>query len=67
MIAEQAGVRIALLADTFHEVNGAARTCREWEAHARRHQLPFLCVRWGRQPGPQQERSVRTLELARTR
>lgn len=24
--------RVALFADTFHEVNGAARTCREWDA-----------------------------------
>jgi len=40
--------RVALFADTFYEVNGAARTCREWDAFARRRQLPFLCVRWGR-------------------
>jgi glycosyltransferase involved in cell wall biosynthesis len=67
MIAEQALTRIALLADTFHEVNGAARTCREWEAFARRHEVPFLCVRWGSQPGLRYERSVQTLELARSR
>jgi len=65
MIAEQAAARIALLADTFHEVNGAARTCREWEAWSGRNQLPFLCVRWGEQPGVRQEGSVRTLELLR--
>jgi hypothetical protein len=28
--------RIALLADTDREVNGAARTCREWLGYARR-------------------------------
>jgi glycosyltransferase involved in cell wall biosynthesis len=67
MIAEQAAARIALLADTFHEVNGAARTCREWEAWSRRTHLPFLCVRWGPQPGVREEGSVRTLELRRSR
>ncbi len=40
--------RVALFADTFHEVNGAARTCREWDAFARRRGLPFLCIRWGK-------------------
>jgi glycosyltransferase involved in cell wall biosynthesis len=67
MTAEQAAPRVALLADTFHEVNGAARTCREWEAFARRFQFPFFCVRWGSQPGLCHEGSVRTLELARSR
>jgi glycosyltransferase involved in cell wall biosynthesis len=65
--AEQPAPRIALLADTFHEVNGAARTCREWDAFARRGQLPFLCVRWGPQPGCRDEGTVRTLELTRSR
>jgi phosphatidylinositol alpha 1,6-mannosyltransferase len=40
--------RVALFADTFHEVNGAARTCREWDAFVRRRHLPFLCLRWGK-------------------
>lgn len=67
MIAAQTAPRIALLADTFHEINGAARACREWEAFARRHGLPFLCVRWGEQPARSDEGSVRTLELVRSR
>jgi glycosyltransferase involved in cell wall biosynthesis len=67
MMALEAAPRIALLADTFHEVNGAARTCREWEAFARRHRLPFLAVRWGSQPGLADEGPVRTLELVRSR
>jgi hypothetical protein len=46
-MATQAAPRVALLADTFHEVNGAARTCREWDDYARRRQLPFLCVSMG--------------------
>jgi glycosyltransferase involved in cell wall biosynthesis len=65
--AERTGARVALLADTFHEVNGAARTCREWEAFARRQGRPFLSVRWGGAPGVRQEGSVRTLELTRSR
>jgi phosphatidylinositol alpha 1,6-mannosyltransferase len=47
MTASGAVPRVALFADTFYEVNGAARTCREWDAFARRRKLPFLCVRWG--------------------
>ncbi|MEI9971184.1 MAG: glycosyltransferase [Ignavibacteriota bacterium] len=67
MIAERSAARVALLADTFHEVNGAARTCREWEAFACRNDRPFLCVRWGASPGIRQEGSVRILEMARSR
>jgi glycosyltransferase involved in cell wall biosynthesis len=59
--------RIALFADTFHEVNGAARTCREWDAFARRRNLPFLCIRWGPQAGVHEAGAVRTIELARSR
>jgi glycosyltransferase involved in cell wall biosynthesis len=36
--------RVALLADTFHEVNGAARTCRELAGFAERRGYPFLTV-----------------------
>ena len=59
--------RVALFADTFHEVNGAARTCREWYAFALRRQIPFLCVRCGPAPGVTGDGPVRTLELARSR
>ena len=58
--------RVALFADTFHEVNGAARTCREWDAFARRHELPFFCVRWGSAQQLVEEGPVRTLELVRS-
>jgi len=67
MIAQHSAPRIALLADTFHEVNGAARTCREWEAFAIRHRLPFLSVRWGSQPGRRAEGWLRILELSRSK
>jgi phosphatidylinositol alpha 1,6-mannosyltransferase len=38
--------RVAFLADSFHEVNGAARTCREFAAYANRQGYPFLSVRF---------------------
>jgi glycosyltransferase involved in cell wall biosynthesis len=37
--------RVAFLPDSFHEVNGVAHTARNFTAYARRHGLPFLCVR----------------------
>ena len=46
MIDLKAAPRVALIADTFYEVNGVARTCREWEAFSRRRGLPFFCARW---------------------
>jgi phosphatidylinositol alpha 1,6-mannosyltransferase len=58
--------RVALFADTFHEVNGAARTCREWQAFAQRRQLPFLCVRWGKTAGTQDDGAVRTVDMVRS-
>lgn len=39
--------RVALFADTFHEVNGAALTCREFAAFSRRWEMPFLRVHPG--------------------
>jgi phosphatidylinositol alpha 1,6-mannosyltransferase len=59
--------RIALFADTFHEVNGAARTCREWDAFARRRGLPFLCFRWGKEAATWEEGPVKVAELVRSR
>lgn len=59
--------RIALFADTFHEVNGAARTCREWYAFARRRELPFLCIRRGAKASFREDGPMSTLELVRSR
>ncbi len=59
--------RIALFADTFYEVNGAARTCREWDAFARRRNLPFLCVRWGQRAAASEDGAVWNLDLVRSR
>jgi hypothetical protein len=33
---------VAFLTDTFHEVNGAARTCRELAAFANRREHPMV-------------------------
>lgn len=58
--------RVAYFPDSFHEVNGVAHTSRHFEAFARRHDLPFLCVRAGnRAVQLQQEGGVWTLELPR--
>ena len=59
--------RIALFADTFFEVNGAARTCREWDAFARRNRLPFLCVRRGQQADAHEGDPVWSMDLVRSR
>ena len=43
--------RVALFADTFYEVNGAARTCREWAVYAERKRIPLFVLRCGRAAG----------------
>src|ERR1700760_498474 len=59
--------RIAFFPDSFHEINGVAHTSRQFEAFARRHGLPFLCVRAGpRKPALDDESNVWTLELPRS-
>jgi phosphatidylinositol alpha 1,6-mannosyltransferase len=58
--------RVAYFPDSFHEVNGVAHTSRQFEAFARLHALPFLCVRAGdRKPHLLVERQLQTLELRR--
>jgi len=58
--------RVAYFPDSFHEVNGVAHTSRHFEAYARRHGMPFLCVRAGdRTPSLIEEENVWTLELPR--
>jgi glycosyltransferase involved in cell wall biosynthesis len=58
--------RVAYFPDSFHEVNGVAHTSRQFEAFARRRNLPFLCIRAGdRGAAFQQDGSVGTLELPR--
>jgi phosphatidylinositol alpha 1,6-mannosyltransferase len=58
--------RVAYFPDSFHEVNGVAHTSRQFEAFARRRNLPFLCVRAGdRAQAVTEDGSVWTLELPR--
>lgn len=58
--------RVAYFPDSFHEVNGVAHTSRHFEAFARQHNLPFLCVRAGDRAQPlEQDGNVWTLELPR--
>lgn len=58
--------RVAYFPDSFHEVNGVAHTSRQFEAFARRRNLPFLCVRAGsRVPAFTEDGLVQTLELPR--
>jgi glycosyltransferase involved in cell wall biosynthesis len=59
-------IRVAYFPDSFHEVNGVAHTSRQFEAFARRRNLPFLCVRAGaRSERMQVEGNLTTLELPR--
>ena len=61
-------MRVAFLPDSFHEVNGVAHTSRNFTAYAQRQAHPFLCVRAGtRTPALQQDGSVTSLELPRSR
>ena len=59
--------RVALLADTFHEVNGAARTCRELAGFAERRGYPFLTVCYSKNAPPAGARDTRLFELRRSR
>jgi phosphatidylinositol alpha 1,6-mannosyltransferase len=59
-------LRVAYFPDSFHEINGVAHTSRHFEAFARRHDLPFLCVRAGnRRQALVEEGNLWSLELPR--
>jgi len=59
--------RIAYFPDSFHEVNGVAHTSRNFAAYARRHDVPFLCVRAGQTTRLlEPDGSVEALELGRS-
>jgi glycosyltransferase involved in cell wall biosynthesis len=59
--------RVALFTDCFHEVNGAAHSCRHLVQYAARHNLPFLSVHSGPRTEFLQQGSVLKLELKRGR
>lgn len=57
--------RVAFLPDTFHEVNGVAHTSRQFEAFARRSNIPFLSVHCGPATETKVDGSVRVVQLKR--
>jgi len=58
--------RVALFADSFHEVNGAALTCRRFQEYARDRNLPFLSVHAGRENSQENCGSLRLVEIRRS-
>jgi phosphatidylinositol alpha 1,6-mannosyltransferase len=59
--------RVALFCETFHEINGVALTVRQLVAFAKRHKHPLLAIHGGKNPGIEEEGSVRRVELQRAR
>ena len=59
--------RVAYLPDTYHEVNGVARTARQLTDYAVRNDIPFMCVRPGAEYKRWRQRSVEHIELRRGR
>jgi phosphatidylinositol alpha 1,6-mannosyltransferase len=62
-----ASPRAALFADSFHEVNGAALTCRQLEAFAKRQSYEFLSVHCGPRPFFEKAALLWTLQLQRSK
>jgi phosphatidylinositol alpha 1,6-mannosyltransferase len=58
--------RVALFADTFHEINGAANVIRRLTDFAQNNNYPFLCVRSGRKTSFERYGSSSVLELKRS-
>ena len=58
--------RVALFADSFHEVNGAALTCRQLDAFARRRKLDFLSIHCGPEELFDRSGPAWTLQLKRS-
>jgi phosphatidylinositol alpha 1,6-mannosyltransferase len=59
--------RVAFFTDSFHEVNGVALTSRQFDAFARRRNMPFLSIHAGPQTRAEAIGSVITLELERSK
>ncbi|MCI0663460.1 MAG: glycosyltransferase [Acidobacteria bacterium] len=58
--------RVALFTDSYLEVNGVARTSREFTAFSNRNSLPLLCIHAAPQTGRIEEGSLTRLGLKRT-
>jgi phosphatidylinositol alpha 1,6-mannosyltransferase len=59
--------RVALFCETFHEINGVALTARQLVAFAKRHHRPLLAIHGGKNPGVEEDQSVRRIEFRRAR
>ena len=59
--------RVALFADTFHEINGAANFLRRLTSYAKDNGHPLLCIRSGGETKLSNDGSVRYLDLKRNR
>ncbi len=59
--------RVALFADTYHEINGAANFLRRLTAFAKENDRPLLCVRSGDETRLTTDGSVKFLDLKRNR
>jgi phosphatidylinositol alpha 1,6-mannosyltransferase len=57
--------RVAFITDSFHEVNGVALTSRQFDAFAKRRNLPFLSIHAGPETFFRTEGIHQTIELAR--
>jgi glycosyltransferase involved in cell wall biosynthesis len=57
--------RAAFLPDTFHEINGVAHTSRQFEAFARRRNIPFLSIHCGPKREVSEAGAVRVVQLKR--
>ena len=60
-------VKLALFADSFHEVNGVALTCSQLEGHAARRGIPLLSVHSGPTTATWKDGSITRCELATSR
>jgi phosphatidylinositol alpha 1,6-mannosyltransferase len=61
------GPRVALFPCTYHEVDGVASTSRQFEAFARRRELPLLMIMAGPKNAVARAGSVTKLQLRRSR
>src|SRR5689334_1023661 len=59
--------RVALFADTFHEINVAAHVLRRLVSFARDNKFPMMCVRTGNRLSLQEDGSLRIFEFERSR
>ncbi len=57
--------RVALFTDSYHDVSGVARTCRNFEEYALCRQLPLLMVRAGSRTSLSDHGPMQALELRR--